>query len=96
MFLGPIGRFWFTAGPLNEKIINKHVAITFGLFYRMKYVLKQISTNKRASMDDQKCNLTWREGEREGERGTHTHTHTHTHTILERPLVDSFQMFYCC
>lgn len=38
MFVDQIGYFWFTKEPINEKI-NKHLAITLGVFHHLKYVL---------------------------------------------------------
>ena len=31
--------FWFTKEPFNEKIVNKHIAITLDFPYHIKYVL---------------------------------------------------------
>lgn len=56
----------FTERPFNEKIINKPRAITFPLFDHIKYVLREVSTNKRASVSGQKCNQRGEAREREG------------------------------
>ena len=60
MLIDQISCFWVTKEPFNEKIVNKHIAITLNFPYHMKDVLMFMRAQSRSRVrfcDPVDCSL---------------------------------------